>query len=245
MMLHIPIQWQQSGSVRLLCSRLGEAAALHYVLMWTEWGLSAMEWRSLRQPFDTVEKYPWADEDITFLIEQFCKWSGDRGGLIVAALEAGVLAVEKRGDLAGLLLVDFWRHNEHLSPEYKTMQQRGAAARHRRHQIEELKPMAAQQARIMEAQERLWPDRQATQQERQQALALVMRMDRACGKPVRISSQYDDALLDAALSVVRGFTEDDVDAVERYLFGGRDDVAVVKEAPHIIAGFTKILEAAR
>ena len=103
--------------------------------------------------------------------------------------------------------------------------------------------MAAQQERIMAAQGRLWmPESAATEDERKAALGLVMRLDRVCGRSVRVSSEYDDALLGMALEVVRKFTPEDIGQVLQFIFLNRATASVVKEPDRILMQFAELLE---
>jgi plasmid stability protein len=250
--LHLPLDWERAPEIRLFAMRLASShcegmAPLYYVRMWSEWGIAAVEWRPLRiQIAHDYQTHAWDREDLTFLIEQYCGWKGGDGKLVVAAIEAGVLRIERRGDLSGLVLSNFWRLNEHLSPDYKTIQQKGGLAKFAKRQSDELQVMAAQQERIMEAQGRLWlPEAAATAEERKAALALVMRLDRACGRSVRCSSEYDEELLNLALETVRKFTQDDIAQVEEFIFENRETPSVVKEPDRILMQFADLLERSR
>ena len=248
--LHLPLDWERAAEIRLLAMKLAhhsqsKLAPLYFVRMWSEWGLAAVEWRPLQSQC-TNRNHDWAKEDLTHLIEQFCEWPGPVGGLIFAALDAGVLLLELRGDLSGLVLANFWRMNEHLSPDYKTIQQKGGLAKGLRKQAEASTLMAEQQARIFESQGRLWLNQQpASDDQRKTALALVLRIDRACGRPVRNSSEYEDRILELALEIVLTFTPGDIDTVEKYLYENRDTPSVVKETDRVLMKFAQMLEAAR
>lgn len=97
-----------------------------------------MDWRPLRLPFagdpanlanGTAEDgHDWRNEEITFLIES-AGWSG---GVIRAALGSGMLRIEKRGDVAGLVLNGFAELNEHLLPGTGRCRNAGAWLRRRR-----------------------------------------------------------------------------------------------------------------
>ena len=109
-----------------------------------------MDWRPLRLPFagdpanlanGTAEDgHDWRNEEITFLIES-AGWSG---GVIRAALGSGMLRIEKRGDVAGLVLNGFAELNEHLLPGYRGL----AAAEARRRKADG--PAVRQQRHLME-----------------------------------------------------------------------------------------------
>lgn len=250
--MHLPLDWERSAELRLLAMKLRNHARfvpLWYVRLWTEWGTVGDEWRPLKF-FYSGKDHEWQNEDVTYLIEQFVEWSGSAGEFVAACIESGVLLVEQRGDLSGLVLTGFWKLNCHLSPDYKSIQQLGGIAKAQRKQQEEVKAMAAQQLRIIEAKPRdeqaaFWmPRAEVTREEREACLALVMRLDRACGRSVRRSSEYDEGLLASALEVIRAFTPDDIDSVERYVFGNRDNPAVVKEPDRILLRFAHLLEAA-
>ena len=126
------------------------------------------------------------------------------------------------------------------------MQQKGGMAKYARRQVEEVQVMAAQQDRIMQAQGNLWlPEATATAEERKASLALVMRLDRACGRPVRVSSDYGESLLNLALESVRKFTPDDIAMVEQFIFENRDTPSVVKDPERLLMQFADLLERSR
>ena len=247
--LHLPLDWERAPEIRLFQLRLAASdnqglASLYYVRLWSEWGTAAVEWRPLRHQLGADYKaHAWDREDLTFLVEQYCGWKGEDGKLIVAAIEAGVLQIERRGDLHGLVLSNFWRLNEHLSPDHKTMQQKGGMAKYARRQVEEVQVMAAQQDRIMQAQGNLWlPEAAATADERKSSLALVMRLDRACGRPVRVSSDYSESLLNLSLETVRRFIPEDIAKVVQFVFENRDTPSVVKDPERLLMQFANLLE---
>ena len=88
------------------------------------------------------------------------------------------------------------------------------------------------------------PEAAATADERKASLALVMRLDRACGRSVRMSSDYGESLLNLALETVRKFTPEDVARVEQFIFENRDTPSVVKEPERILMQFADLLEKA-
>ena len=253
-LLYLPLDWERAPELRLFQMRLSAyvikpmeqftLAPLYYIRLWSEWGTAAVEWRPLRhQLIEDFRSHAWDREDLTFLIEQYCGWKGEVGKLIVCGIDSGVLQVERRGDLHGLVLSNFWRLNEHLSPDHKTMQQKGGLAKYARRQSEEMQVMAAQQDRIMQAQGNLWlTEAAATPDERKASLALVMRLDRACGRSVRISSDYGESLLNLALETVRKFTAEDVAKVEQFIFDHRENPSVVKDPERLLMQFADLLE---
>ena len=192
--LHLPLDLDLREPVRRLGRRLRdpERAVLYVFRLWQDWGRCGMEFRPIQvqsEAFDP-EAHPWAQEDLAFVIEEYCGWGDAPGDLIRACIACGLMSVERRGGLWGLVLTDFWQFNEHLSPSHKTIQQLGGLARHSKRQAAELEKSAGDQARILEMQRMLPLEYQsATSDERKGAVLLLMRLDRACGLPVRKTTE--------------------------------------------------------
>ena len=58
---------------------------------------------------------------------------------------------------------------------------------------------------------------------------------------MRVSSDYDDALLGRALEIVRKFTPEDIGQVEQFIFANRTTASVVKEPQRILMQFAELL----
>lgn len=135
--LHLPLDFEMREDIRRLANRMRvlssenklttqEAAApvamatVYFVRLWSDWGRCGTDWRALKLPF-AGDAHEWAKDDITFILEDFCGWKGAAGELVKLCVECGILLLHQRGDLWGLVLNDFWRYNEHLSPDFKSM----------------------------------------------------------------------------------------------------------------------------
>jgi hypothetical protein len=204
-----------------------------------------MDWRPLRLPFGgDPEDHDWGQEEVTFLIESAADWKGAPGHLIRAGIGAGLLKIEKRGDVAGLVLNGFAEFNEHLLPGYVSMQKRGglAAGEARRRKADG--PAARQQRQMIETKNGELPlviRGEATTPEVEAAIQLIMQIDRACGHEVRRTSEYDDGLVTSAIGVTRAFTAEQIEAVLLTLAAGRDNPMVIKRADFILDHFGEYL----
>jgi len=170
----------------------------------------------------------------------------EREALIEAALDAGVLAVEYHGDVAGLAICGvfgFADLNAHLLPGYESMQQKGAKASQesRRRKVDDVAG-AKQQRRILEAREERLPifeSQAATTAEVNAALALISGVDRACGHTARLAGEFTQPLVEAAVEVARGFQASEIEEAMNCLIKGRDNPAIVKRTDFVLTHFAE------
>lgn len=247
--LHLPLDFEMREDVRRLVQRLkpalGEAAkpmaAAYFVRLWCDWGRAGVQWRSLDVPFQGVE-HPWAKEAIAHMLEEFCDWKGATGDLVKIFMETGMVQIFQRGDLYGLVLNGFWELNAHLSPDFKTTQQKGGMAKAEKSRQADAEKMAAQQQLILEKQGALALDEalKVSPEEQKRAIAFVMSMDRACGLPVRGSVQYSPELLQTAVRIIRAYKRENIVLVERYLHKHRNNPEVIKIPDRVIENFDEV-----
>jgi hypothetical protein len=213
-------------------------ASLYFVRLWCDWGRAGVQWRPLDNAFGG-HVHRWDKEPIAYILEEFCEWKGETGELVKLWMEVGMLTMVQRGDLWGMTLNDFWTCNVHLSPDYKTTQQRGGLAKAERRRQADVDDMAAQQQRLLEAQGALVFSEalKVSEEEEKRAIAFLMRMDRACGAPVRHTSEYNGELLTKAVGIIRTYKNESIVMVERYLHKNRDNVEVVKIPNRVVANF--------
>lgn len=259
--LHLPLDWEKKSAVIKLGLRLGQngwseaapLAPLYFVRIWAEWASNPERWRPLNLQMNEVSGHHWLAEDLTFIIEGACHWPAGlmRGGvsstgiLLRSAIEAGVYEIEKQGEISGLALVDWWRCNEHLSPTFKTMQQKGGLSTSRATNAKLARAMAQQQQQIWSQQGLLLLTTQTDSKEEQRAaLALVIQLDRHCGKTVRVTADYNEGLIRDAVAVIRRHAQDAIDAVLTHLSASRERPDVVKIPERVLEGFDDYLAAA-
>jgi hypothetical protein len=238
--LHLPLDFERREYVRRFARQHSEAVVT-VLRMWIDWATAGTDFRPLKARFDSAESYDWSGDDLTFVLEEYCGHDGAPGDLIKRALLAGVMKVEFRGENYGLVLAEFWRFNEHLSPNHRTIQQRGAAAMHSKARD---KRLVQDQARIIAAQEQLiFDEREVTADETRTAVAIIMRLDRALGLPLRTTTEYvsSRSLLEAAVRVVRTFKSDEIDAVCQYVIENRDNPRLVKMTERLLEKFGELL----
>lgn len=252
--LHLPVDWERKMSVRRLELGLYNAhsadkkalAPIYFLRMWTEWASNPEEWRPLRLHVDAVETHPWAKEDIALIIEDACRWDGTKGTLMRVAIEAGVYSVEQRGEISGLAMPEWLRLNPHLLPSYESMQSKGGRAARLTVQRKQADGMAAQQQEIFvkHAGGQILAAQTESVDEQRKALALVIQVDRNCGRAVRGTSQYSETILRDAVSIIRRHPPGSIDAVLSYLHENLDTPAVIKVPDRVLEDFDKYLEAA-
>lgn len=243
--LHLPLDLDLREPVRRLGHRLGNTEQAIFVVfrLWQDWGRCGVEFRALKHsPTGALEAHCWDREDLAFVIEGYCGWKGKLGDLLLACVASEVLYLECRNGVHGFTLRDFWGYNEHLSPGHKTIQQLGGLARQGKRQLAEIEKASGDQIRILDAQGVLPLEfRAATADERKRAVGLLMRLDRACGLPVRRTTEYTEAILCRALEVIRQHTPDEIGKVESWLIAGRAISDVSKVPDRILADFTQCL----
>jgi hypothetical protein len=251
-MICLPTEFERRDISRLFSRKLqagghtpSEAVLCAYQV-WSEWATSAVEWRPLRHRVDDLHSHEWGHEDLTHIIESYCVgFHGEVGKLILAALESGFMALERRDDMDGITLAGFWALNKHLSPDYLTIQQLGGKAKAAKHAAKQALQLGEQRAALFDQQGIfLFGSEKPTKEEQNQVYALIIRMDRASGKTQRLTRDYTESLTRDALQIVRKFSPDDILAVETYIVENRENPAVVKDADRIIQSFASILEAA-
>lgn len=242
--LNLPIDLEFSDPVRRLAAFLGTDKALAVaVRLWSDWGRCGAQWRILAQGVELKA------DPLARILESYCRWEGEPGELITHCLNSGLLSIEERGSLNGLVLAGFWALNQHLSPGYKTIQQRGGKARALKLKFQEVGNLAVQQAKIFDLQGKafgadslgLVSSDPATKEEIQKATDLIMRLDLACDRARRRTEEYTSKLMADALVVVRGFTFEDVDCVCRHLLAHAEDPSLVRETGLILLSFADLL----
>lgn len=251
--LHLPLNFEALQQTRMLCLLLAKrpevgTGALYAYRLWIEWATSAQAWRPLACPYQGGNPldYAWNNDDLTAVIESFCGWVGSPGGLLIACVQSGFMHFEKRDEQYGLVLTDFVELNEHLLPGYKSIQARGGEALARKRQLEQDMIAAKERQTILEKQGVLPFGKEAPSKEEERlCYALLMRLDRACGQPVRPAANYYPAILDEALRVIRNFIPTEIDAVELLLIRSREDPQVVKIPDRVLMNFSNYVKQAK
>lgn len=255
-LLHLPLDFDRRETLRLLARKFSLAVdtptatdrALVYGLrIWMEWGATGKQLRPLTQQYGgDPDTHPWARENITFVIEDAARYPGDSGALIRELLAVGFLIVaDHGGGKASLTLEGFWQLNEHLSPDYRTLQQRGADARNRARELEKLSTLAAERRKVFEAQGVLpFGSETPTEQEQEACYGLFMRLHRECGLDLPKAEDFTEDSMRTALDVIRRFTPLEQATVEQWIIDHVGDVDFVKNPLRIMQTFAVYLERA-
>lgn len=229
----LPLNFDRRPDVVLMT----RAAAGHYpFLVWLEWANAREFWRPLQA--EDPGSVDWALEDLTYVIESFVKWDGDPGGLMRIAVDSGLLQFEERGGRWGLVLADFARHNRHLDPYAGSVQSKGGRARGLRRQRELADRDARKKLQLQDLHARegdLFLPEGRSRQQQQEAYALILRLDRACGLPTR--AEWPEQMVSDAVRALGQSSEAEVLALLDYLVAHRDDPAVVKRPDRILANW--------
>ena len=222
------------------------AAMLCAYQVWVEWGISTQEWRPLRGVVSDFREHDWEREDLTHSIEGFTVYRSKPGGLIICGLESGFITIELRQGISGLVLKGFWELNEHLDPNYRTIQQKGGAALAHKRRLKEIDKLAQQRQKLFQQQQALpFGPNKPTVEEEKACYALIIRIDRACGKPVRQSTEYLTDILAAALRVVKEHTPEEINEVEAFLIHQRETTNSSQTPDRVLLTFDRFLEEAQ
>lgn len=257
--LHFPIDFERREYVRLFKRLIlqknegghGVLGLTYLFRMWVDWATAGVEFRSIGLFRGTVDAVPWDEIELTFIIEDFCGWTGQTGELIKAAIRSGVMELTSRGEgadlVSGLILKDFWSFNPHFSKQYKTMQQKGAMAKAAKASAAELRAGATHNVSLIEGQGKQFAlplDANPTRDEIEKSVALIMMIDRACDKPLRQRSEYteNESLMLSALNVVRGVPQEDIQRVYQYIIVNRDNPRLGKIPERILEQFNRHLD---
>lgn len=250
-LLQLPIDFELSDSVRRLAIKHGADSALAICFrLWCDWGRCGKEWRALSLPIaDGAPGIDWKNEPLARIIEQYCQWKGEEGALMADLLTCGLIESHRQGSIDGLILVGFWSFNEHLSPNHKTMQQRGGAIKAKNQKLRDMDRLAQQQVRLFEVHKQgelsLVSGDKATDEEMEAATRLIMKLDVACDLPQRRTEDYTSAMIASAISVVRLHTPDEIDLIIRFLIKNSDNPALVRDPAAILSAFGDQLRKAK
>lgn len=252
--LHLPLEFERREDVRRFHHMMSmfDNVDLYPFRLWMDWATTASDFRPLKFTFANAESYPWDKDELNFIIEDFCGFGPEKqpGELLKTAIASGLIRVEERDGVHGLVLNDFWRYNEHLSPAHKSIQQRGAIAMHAKRDVAEIRDAAARQVDIIADRGRQFAlplDAKQTTEEVKRCVALVMMIDRACGRDMRKPEVYtkDETLMNTALQIVRRHSNEDVKAVYEYIIANRDNPRLGKIPDRILERFDEHLGKAK
>jgi hypothetical protein len=79
----------------------------------------------------------------------------------------------------------------------------------------------------------------ASTQEIEAAHALISWVDRACGHSARLTGDFTQPLIEAAVEVTRNFQGPEIEEAMNYLIKGRDNPAVVKRTDFVLTHFAE------
>lgn len=247
-LLHVPLTYDAApelARLRMLLSRCGEFAEgmahFYWLRLWRCWAEGQTEWRPLAQSYRG--EHDWTREPLTIVIEDGCRWKGNPGELVKLLLEAQLLQVVLRGELAGLSVAGFWSHNEHVDPAFKSIQAKGGMATKKVRDAKLVQDQATQQAQLIQAviPEVSLAGKGASEEEQKAAIAIVMRIYRACGQPVPGTKQYSEGgILERALKIHREMPFKAVDVVETHYLRNRDDASLLRDPLRVIETFAEI-----
>lgn len=255
-LLHIPLDFDRRETLRLLARKFSltvdtptatERALVYGLRIWMEWGASGKQLRPLTQKYagDPLT-HPWDRENIAFVLEDAARYVGDSGNLIRELITVGFLVLADHGEgKASLTLEGFWSFNEHLSPDYKTLQQRGGAARNKSREVEKLSTLATERRKIFDAQGFLpFGSEKPTEQEQEASYALFMRLHRECCLDLPKAEDFTEDNMRKALAVIRRFTPPEMATVEQWIVDHVGDVDFVKIPTRILETFATYLDRA-
>lgn len=238
----LPLNFDRRADVTLLIRRT-DRVELPF-LIWLEWANERRDWRplSLAGKWAMKDEAPvpdWLREDLTYVIESFCRWSGDPGALMRAAVESGMFRLTERGGRWGIELADFWDYNADLDPHYQAPSAKGGAAK----AVKAGRARAIREAgNAMKLAELQQPDlimpTGQTQEQRKAGIALIIQVDRAISAPKRLG--FPEDLISDAVLAVESTPPEQVEAVLVWLVGQRENPEVVKRTDRILRDWREV-----
>jgi hypothetical protein len=162
-----------------------------------------------------------ADRSV-LMIEQFCKWSGTRGGLVSAAIAAGFLRLESVAGGGTLLVCHGFRENNNRAT---SMQSRGGLGR-------ALKTHQREAAAAAEEREKLWSRtgggafKEIPAEQRREAIVFIVLVCRALGRPIPADAALTDGTFHLAIEIIRDHSEESRKAVLMWLLPNRGDASI-------------------
>lgn len=256
--MQLPLDFERRESLRLFGRKLVEADSafdsVGFVLatalrIWLDFAQAAAEFRPLRNRAQN-STIDWATEDLTYVIEDSAKWAGNPGQLMVAAVDSGFIKIEHRAhgseEQVGIVLDGFWPLNEHLSPDFESIQKRGGKARQASRIREESERAAQDRNKIFEQQENFhFGNIETTPAEREKAYGLFIRLHRVCGLDAPLGEQFEERAMVDALFIIRKFSDDQIAQLEEWLLSQRDNPEIVKMPARILEHIGKYMEQAK
>lgn len=255
-MLHIPLDFDRRETLRLLARKFSvtvdtpaasDRALVYALRIWMEWGATGKQLRPLQQKYHgDPATHPWDRENVAFVLEDAARYPGESGKLVRELLATGFLIVADHGEgKASLTLEGFWQLNEHLSPDFKTMQERGALARNAKRELEKLSTLAAERRKIFDAQGFLpFGSEKPTEQEQEASYALFMRLHRECGLDLPKAEDFTEDNMSKALDVIRRFTPPEMATAEQWVIDHAGDVDFIKNPTRILEKFAIYIDQA-
>lgn len=237
--LRIPLNFDRRAEVTLFTRRLNRVDLAF--LVWLEWGNQQQEWRKVTAA--DPAKIDWKQEDISYLLTNFAHWTGDVDLFMDAAVDSGLLEFEQRAEVWGLVLTGFAKHNPDLLPFHQSPGQKGGAAKSVHRSKTQAKALARKQIRI-EAQTQgdlILPDGM-TRQDREAAIELIIRIDRACAQSSRQS--FADDLIADAVAANHATSEQGITDTLTWLIGQRDNPAVVTQTDRVLRAWPDLVSRA-
>lgn len=231
-----PITFLQRDCDRLLgaalaphCGGSTKRAAYHLYRMWHDYAVNGTDRREI-----TAEEA--AECQTALVIELASEWEGPRGVLVMEAIKAGFLKVVE-GEKPSLQLAGFYPLN---SPASRNAQRKGAYQRSVRGALRKASHDADNQVELWEqASSELAHAMEPGL--RKQAVALVLQVCRCRMCPPPKEQAWQAGLLKTAADLIVTRSQDELDAVMRYVVENRASVELPYRPDLILADFKKYL----
>lgn len=243
----VPTNILQRDETRIFVRRMGESWGAtedkerYAVMFWVEFGTQGRAFRPLRGAHGPDASNADISKDETVqLIELGVGHRGEAGSLACIALDAGFLKVTEREGVRGIELAGFSDVNPHFLPGFKSMQAKGATASAESKRKKHDTAAAGQQRQLLDQQGKL--SFEASPQEVERAIALIMQLDRLAKRKARLTSEYESSLLERAVWVLRNYTAERIDTVTKWLLLKREDVSVIQGSDAVLLRWEEYLE---
>lgn len=182
------------------------------------------------------------DRDV-LLMEDFCKWEGEPGHLVISALMTGFLRYEEQDGAKYLICQGFFPMNSAWCREGKSFQKRGGYSR-------SVDRQAVAVDREARERETLWSrNNQAfdgvDEKRRGDSLRFVMQVCRVMDLPKPADDELRSGVLRMGIEILDSATDSEIKSTLVWLIGNRSDSFIPRRLDQILRKWPEIVTRAK
>lgn len=217
-----------------------QKAGYYAYRIWADYSTGGSDRRRLGEPL--VDGVPNHADNQVLILEEFCDWDGQRGGLIAAAVKSGFLVVSESGDTADLVCKDFYPMNNQSKVSIQKKGGWKAAINNYRKQADVL---SGDQLKIFDATGHGVSEMEVTDQNKKDAVTMVMIVVRIMKLDELASNDWTVELMETACQIVLRYTNVEREKTFMWLLANRDEPGIPLRVDLILKRFNEYAEKAR